>query len=155
MTKKSEDLSLMTIEDAADYLSVSKISLRRWTNSGRLRCSRVGVRGERRFSKADLQEFLAAKSGAPGQRIAATSTTVDDAQPVATVPRRSNRNHVSLHFSNSDEQYAMLRPYLLRHVRLGAPILYIHDSTLPAHLISLMRADRLEPDELMRRGLLR
>ncbi len=149
------DLNLLTIEDAAGYLNVSKISLRRWTNSGRLRCFRVGVRGERRFSKADLDEFLAPEGAAPSRRIAAASTTIDDAQPGATVPRRNNGNHVSLHFSNSDEQYAMLRPYLLKHVRLGAPILYIYDSTPTARLMSLMRSDRLEPDELMRRGLLR
>jgi excisionase family DNA binding protein len=148
----SLDLNLLTIEDAAGYLNVSKISLRRWTNSGRLRCFRVGVRGERRFSKADLDEFLAAEGAAPRQPIAAA---LDDAQPGAAVPRRSNGNHVSLHFSNSDEQYAMLRPYLLKHVRLGAPILYIRDSTPPARLMNLMRSDRLEPEDLVRRGLLR
>lgn len=151
----SLDLNLLTIEDAAGYLNVSKISLRRWTNSGRLRCLRLGVRGERRFSKADLDEFLAARGAAPRKTNAVAPAAIDDAQPGATVPRRSNGNHVSLHFSNSDEQYAMLRPYLLKHVRLRAPILYICDSTPPERLLDLMRSDGLEPDELMRRGLLR
>jgi excisionase family DNA binding protein len=50
-----EDFKLLTIEEAARYLNVSKVSLRRWSNSGRLRCFRVGVRGERRFSKGVLE----------------------------------------------------------------------------------------------------
>lgn len=49
----------------------------------------------------------------------------------------------------------MLRPYLLRHARLGAPILYIRDSTPPAHLMSLIRRAGLDPEELTRRGLFR
>jgi excisionase family DNA binding protein len=155
MIKKNEDLGLLTMQDAADYLSVSKISLRRWTKTGRLRCFRVGVRGERRFSKADLNEFLSTEHAARGESVAGDPTVVGDLQPIAPVPRPVSRNHVSLHFSNQDEQFAMLRPYLLRHVRLGAPMLYIYDSTSPERLMDLIRSVGVDPDELTRRGLLR
>ena len=45
---------LLTIEEAAQYLNISKTTLRRWTKVGTLRCSRIGVKGERRFLQKDL-----------------------------------------------------------------------------------------------------
>jgi excisionase family DNA binding protein len=51
------DDELLDIRQAADFLKVSETSLRRWTNSGRLSCLRVGQRRERRFRRADLLAF--------------------------------------------------------------------------------------------------
>jgi len=48
----------LDIEQAARLLNVSETSLRRWTNSGRLACLRVGRRRERRFRRADLLGFM-------------------------------------------------------------------------------------------------
>ena len=50
--------ALLDIKGAARFLRVSTTSLRRWTNSGRLACLRVGGRRERRFRLADLVAFL-------------------------------------------------------------------------------------------------
>src|SRR6266446_4525824 len=61
MTQQSE---LLDIAQAAAFLHVSQMSLRRWTNSGRLPCFRVGGRRERRFRRADLLAFLE-RSGEP------------------------------------------------------------------------------------------
>ena len=55
---------LLDIAEAAAFLHVSRMSLRRWTNAGRLPCFRVGGRRERRFRRADLLAFLE-RSGAP------------------------------------------------------------------------------------------
>jgi transcriptional repressor of dcmA and dcmR len=52
------DEALLDINGAARFLGVSASSLRRWTNSGRLACLRVGGRRERRFRVADLVAFL-------------------------------------------------------------------------------------------------
>src|SRR5690349_15497060 len=49
---------LLKIKQAAELLNVSEISLRRWTNDGRLTCLRVGGRRERRFRRQDLLDFL-------------------------------------------------------------------------------------------------
>ena len=49
---------LLDIGRAAALLNVSETSLRRWTNSGRLPCLRVGQRRERRFRRGDLLAFL-------------------------------------------------------------------------------------------------
>ena len=49
---------LLDIAQAATLLSVSETSLRRWTNSGRMPCLRIGQRRERRFRRGDLLAFL-------------------------------------------------------------------------------------------------
>ena len=50
---------LLNIAQAAALLNVSKGTIRRWTNAGKLPCSRVGSRKERRFFEADLRKLLA------------------------------------------------------------------------------------------------
>lgn len=54
---------LLTIKEAAAFLNVSEMSLRRWTNSGKLKCYRVGGKNERRFTRQDLERFLRASEG--------------------------------------------------------------------------------------------
>lgn len=55
------DPTLMDVRDAARYLRVSEITVRRYTNSGALKCVRIGGRRERRFRLADLEAFLEAR----------------------------------------------------------------------------------------------
>src|SRR2546427_1975941 len=62
MTQQSE---LLDIAQAAAFLHVSQMSLRRWTNAGRLPCYRVGGRRERRFRRADLLAFLEQHAAPP------------------------------------------------------------------------------------------
>lgn len=54
---------LLNIKEAAALLNVSEISLRRWTDAGKLACYRVGGKRERRFRRSDLLEFLENQSG--------------------------------------------------------------------------------------------
>ena len=49
---------LLNIKDAAEFLNVSEITIRRWTNAGKLKCYRVGGKRERRFYMSDLKELL-------------------------------------------------------------------------------------------------
>jgi excisionase family DNA binding protein len=53
---------LLNIKEAAEYLNVSEMTVRRWTNDGSLRCYRVGGKRERRFTIQDLHEYLAGGS---------------------------------------------------------------------------------------------
>lgn len=59
--------NLMDIHDAARFLGVSEVSIRRYTNSGALPCLRVGGRRERRFQRQDLENFagVSDRTGAP------------------------------------------------------------------------------------------
>ena len=54
----TSDSEFLDIAQAAALLRVSEASLRRWTNSGRLRCRRIGGRRERRFRRTDLMALL-------------------------------------------------------------------------------------------------
>lgn len=57
-TQSKENAELLNIKEAAAILKVSEASLRRWTNSGRLACQRIGIKKERRFRREDLMAFL-------------------------------------------------------------------------------------------------
>ena len=54
---------LLTIKETASLLNVSEMSLRRWTNAGKLKCYRVGGKKERRFAKKDIKNFLQGNHG--------------------------------------------------------------------------------------------
>jgi transcriptional repressor of dcmA and dcmR len=54
----SDHFELLSIREAAKFLSVTETSLRRWTNAGRLACVRIGAKRERRFQRSDLLAFL-------------------------------------------------------------------------------------------------
>lgn len=50
--------ALLNIKQAAKMLNASEISLRRWSDSGKLPCLRVGVKRERRFRLSDLYAYM-------------------------------------------------------------------------------------------------
>jgi len=60
--------NLLNIKQAAQFLNVSEISIRRWTDAGKLSCLRIGGRRERRFKQQDLTDFLEIQSGSPPGR---------------------------------------------------------------------------------------
>ncbi len=134
---------LLTLEQAARYLNVSKASLRRWTNDGRLACHRLGARGERRFARTDLD--------AHRQIVRTRSTTAgrDGPLPAGQVP------HVSTFFRDEDELWAMVRPYVLQHIRAGLPIVYICAAITPDDFRGRLRAEGHDPAPLESSGLLR
>ncbi len=49
---------MLSVSQAAEFMQVSEMSIRRWTNEGKLKCCRVGNKRERRFKVEDLQAFL-------------------------------------------------------------------------------------------------
>ncbi|MDQ3239305.1 MAG: helix-turn-helix domain-containing protein [bacterium] len=52
MATTGEDLpDLMTIQEVADFLRVSKITLKRWGKRGKLPAIRINQRGDRRYKK--------------------------------------------------------------------------------------------------------
>ena len=62
----TKSTKLLTLDDAASFLGVSKVSLRRWTNDGLLECHRIGPQGRRRFDLEQLRTF--AERSSPGSR---------------------------------------------------------------------------------------
>ena len=50
---------LISIKEAASFLSVSTKTLRRWDESGRLPAIHIGKRGDRRYKEDDILKFIA------------------------------------------------------------------------------------------------
>lgn len=79
---------LLNTRQAAELLNVSEISIRRWTNSGKLPCLRVGARRERRFNQYDLMNFLEKQSE--------PTKYIDNTHNKAPDKRQINRSEVLL-----------------------------------------------------------
>jgi excisionase family DNA binding protein len=80
----SDSADLLDISQAAQFLNVSKTSLRRWTNAGLLPCLRVGGRRERRFRRSDLLAFIEQQAG--GDEAKAGRPMTGGAQSVGGIP---------------------------------------------------------------------
>ena len=123
--KMSDNKRMLTLEEAAQFLGVSKTSLRRWTTDGQLSCHRIGVRAERRFDQKVLDEFLLRHS--TGLAHATSDASLVDATCQAAQDGR--HKHVCLYFRNPIEQWEAFRHYFLNHYRAGLPTTYLHSAS--------------------------
>ena len=142
----------LTITEAAEYLKVSKTSLRRWTNNGRLACYRVGHRNERRFLLDDLVAFMGESIDSgdyqDGSRVSA-SENAQTANPSA----RELRKHICTFFKSPKEQWSLLRMHLLAHLNSEAKTVYIYQRD-KQQLLNWLRNEDLDPGDLINRGVL-
>ena len=142
----------LTITEAADYLKVSKTSLRRWTNNGKLTCYRVGHRNERRFLLDDLVAFMgqAVESGGypEGYRVTAAAD-FDPASPNV----HETRKHICTFFRSPKEQWDLLKVHLLGHLNSEAKTVYIYQRD-KQQLLGWLKNENLEPEELISSGVL-
>lgn len=146
-----EKQRFLTISEAATFLHVSEVSLRRWTNSGKLRCFRVGGRNERRFLIEDLLTFMPSMEVQLEPTIAESHLVeIESADNIDYTER-----HISLFFRNAEEQWQLLRPYIVDHLNANAPVIYLQHSTTSEQLMERLHAEGLPLDKLIARGLLR
>jgi excisionase family DNA binding protein len=64
MANYKDTASLLTTSDVARLLNIHINTVRRWSNEGRLTAYRLGSRGDRRFQREDIANFLARRSKA-------------------------------------------------------------------------------------------
>lgn len=57
---------MLTVKEVARMLHVHPNTLRRWSNSGRLKACRINERGDRRFKREEVARFLAELNGKAG-----------------------------------------------------------------------------------------
>jgi len=57
--------SMLTISEVARLLNVHINTVRRWSQQGVLKAYRIGSRGDRRYRRADVQDFLASEHRSP------------------------------------------------------------------------------------------
>lgn len=142
---------LLTLEEAAQYLGVSKTSLRRWTKDGQLSCHRIGMRAERRFDQEMLEEFLLRRS--VGAAVATPDISIVDA--VQQAAQGGSHKHVCLYFRNPSEQWEAFRSYFLGHYRANLPTTYLYHASTREHLMECVRNEGIDPQDAIDRGLLR
>lgn len=104
---------LLDIKDAAEFLNVSEMTIRRWTNSGELKCYRVGGKRERRFHKSVLEEFL------------------HDSQNHSMKPlgfrgqKAPDGSHMTHFYSGNNEALGVSVPYLVEGAKRGEALLVV------------------------------
>jgi excisionase family DNA binding protein len=54
----TKETPLLTVSEAAEFLNVHPNTLRRWCDIGLLMSYRISSRGDRRFFREDLMQFL-------------------------------------------------------------------------------------------------
>lgn len=142
------DKKFLTITEAADLLKVSKTSLRRWTNQGRLKCYRLGERKERRFLIDDLLAYAPSTdlSSATEQII----TTTEHKQEVLA----SNYSHCCSLYRNKNEHWQMLQSHLLQHLEQNTVTVYLYDGDVSRIEAWLTKAGYNVP-ALQAQGILR
>ena len=62
MANHEEIAPMLTTGEVARLLNVHINTVRRWSNQGVLKTYRIGSRGDRRFHREDITEFLSQKS---------------------------------------------------------------------------------------------
>ncbi|HYF12791.1 MAG TPA: PAS domain S-box protein [Candidatus Paceibacterota bacterium] len=61
-TKNKRDGSLLTVQQAAAFLNVSPVTIRRWAYASHLKGTKIGLRGDWRFSTEELKKFTKRRS---------------------------------------------------------------------------------------------
>jgi excisionase family DNA binding protein len=131
---------LLDIKEAAEYLNVSESSLRRWTNSGRLRCMRIGLRRERRFRRADLLAQLALDSApTKGRRAAETTRASDKTIDRRTAPRDT---HFGGFFASDEGRVRLASTFLEDGLRLGSSCFLVATPEIREEIVSEMASTR-------------
>src|SRR3979490_3021485 len=106
---------LLNIKQAAKLLNVSEVSLRRWTNEGRMACLRLGPKRERRFREEDLEAFMESQGGAI-KRLEAVPASPN--LPVVGGIRVAQHCHVCALYDDDAGRLKLAVPFLAEGLRL-------------------------------------
>jgi transcriptional repressor of dcmA and dcmR len=134
---------LLDTKDAAGFLKVSEMTIRRWTNSGKLKCYRVGGKRARRFYISDLEQLLHDSKnnrlkplGFGGQR----------------VPDGSHMTHF---YAGKEEAFGVSIPYLLEGIERGEALLAVMPPDKSTELIKNIERQRHPVGNWLKSGRLR
>lgn len=136
---------LLNVKDAARFLNVSEMTVRRWTNSGLLSCYRVGRKRERRFRIRELEEYLA--------------STVDAHKTIGVpmgflglkVPDGTHLTHL---YRDAVDALGVGVPYVKEGLQSGETVLVVaHEAGAPA-LLGALRGHGMDVEALINLGKL-
>jgi excisionase family DNA binding protein len=140
---------LLDIAGAAAFLNVSETSLRRWTNSGRLACLRVGLKRERRFRRADLLAFM------EDEPRAETSGPENSRQSEGSGFSASHRGrHLCGIYETSLGLISLAVPFLLEGLQEGSICFLIGTTAMRSDIVKFLTAKRKLLDNDIKAGRL-
>jgi excisionase family DNA binding protein len=128
---------LLDIAGAAAFLNVSETSLRRWTNSGRLACLRVGLKRERRFRRADLLAFM---EDEPRKDILAAATSTRHEASAAEASKY--RRHLCGVYDTPLGMATLVTPFLLEGLQEGSICFLLASTRVRSYLVKFLTAKR-------------
>jgi transcriptional repressor of dcmA and dcmR len=145
------DQDLLDIRQAAALLNVSEVSLRRWTNDGRLPCLRVGSRRVRRFRREDLYAFLDSDRGP-----AKAGTRVDSVGNAVGLDGMAieRGSHLCALYQNDLGRLKHARPFLADGIREDETCLLIAAAEVQEQILSGLRARGVDVERALRDGRL-
>lgn len=104
---------LLDTRAAAGFLNVSEMTIRRWTNSGKLKCYRVGGKRERRFYLSDLEAYLREPKNLALKPLGLKGHKVPDG------------SHMTHFYSGREDSFEVCIPYLLEGIKQGEALLAV------------------------------
>lgn len=131
---------LLTISEAAEYLNVSKVTIRRWTNSGTLACVRVGVRKERRFLESELRKLISE----PEVGVDRAATT-----------KRIGGTHCCIVCDDPQHEWEAIGDAIVDHLSGLSQVVFIGDAERKDHLAVVLIERGMDPVALISSGALR
>ncbi len=105
---------LLDIKDAAQFLNVSVMTIRRWTNAGKLKCFRVGRKRERRFYMRDLEDL---PHDSKGHRLKPLGLGGRERVPGGA--------HMTHFYAGKEDAHRVSIPYLLEGIERGEVLLVV------------------------------
>jgi len=132
---------LLTITEAAAFLNVSKATIRRWTDSGRLSCLRIGARSERRFRESDLLKMIVN----PGPNDVVSNAL----EARAPADSQASSGHQCIVSNTVEEEWAALAPAILSALDSAAQVLVVEVSDRKERLETLLSERGLNMQALL------
>jgi len=116
------------------------MSLRRWTNSGKLKCYRLGGNNERRFTRQDLEEYL--RGDAKGVPLGISGKQVQDS------------SHIAHFYNDIDEGVTAGVAFLSTGLFRGEGVLIFSTADRVGQILAGLHALELPVEKLQRDGLI-
>lgn len=150
---------LLNIKQAAQFLNVSEISIRRWTDAGKLSCLRIGGRRERRFKQQDLTDFLEVQSNpAAGKKTAGRADESKNSGIILEGISIDYGNHLCSLYETDLGRVKLSVPFLADGLRAGDKCFMIASAAAQEHILgglmdvypdagSAIKSDRLVVSE--------
>jgi excisionase family DNA binding protein len=136
---------LLNIKEAAEFLNVSEMTVRRWTNQGLLNCYRVGKRRARRFRSQDLMACLEGRSTATGSAMVALGING------VAVPDGSHITHLS---RQESESLGTAAAYILEGLQAGETVCIVAADEKVGRIMNAVQAQEAHIERFHQTGKL-